>query len=50
MRARLHELPEDDPLFDPEDDRAEYVPESWDDADDVALAVWAEVWPESVNR
>lgn len=43
-------LPEDHPLFDPEDDRAEYAAlcESVDEID-FDEAVWAGAWPESVD-
>lgn len=43
--------PEDDPLFDPEDDRADYgEPDgSWTEADEVAFSAWSAIWPESID-
>lgn len=40
--------PEDDPLFDPEDDRPD-DPDSWTSADELALTAWGEIWPESIE-
>lgn len=42
--------PEDDPLFDPEDDRAEYVRDGQEEiAAMLAEVYFSEFWPESVD-